>query len=63
MLDLIVIELINLFAGAGALVFMAARQAKTRDKSSKKDLLLLSAAVAVAWLVVTVLLIQEILAR
>ena len=53
----------NFFACAGALVFMAAEQIKIKDKAIKKDLLFFSSAVAVAWLVSSVLLIRTILAR
>ena len=53
----------NFFACAGVLVFVATEQAKIKSKAIKKDLFLFNCLAAVAWLVNSGLLIQEILAR
>ena len=53
----------NFIIGVGVLLFVAVEQSKIRSKATKKDLLLFSVAVAVAWLVNSGLLIQAILAR
>ena len=53
----------NFFAGAGVLLFIAVEQAKIKSKAIKRDLLLISTAVAFAWLADSVLLIRAILAQ
>ena len=53
----------NFIICACVLLFVAVEQAKIRSKAIKKDLLFISIAVAVAWLVDSGLLIRAILAR
>ena len=53
----------NFLAGAGVLLFIAVEQAKIKSKAIKRDLLLISTAVAFAWLADSVLLIRAILAQ
>ena len=52
----------NFIIGAGVLLFVATEQAKIKSKAIKKDLLLFSVAVAVAWLVNSGLLVAGFLA-
>ena len=52
----------NFFACAGVLLFVAVEQSKIKSKAIKRDLLLISIAVAAAWLVDSGLLIRAILA-
>ena len=52
----------NFIIGAGVLLFVAVEQAKISNRSVKRDLLLFSVAVAVAWLVNSGLLVAGFLA-
>ena len=53
----------NFIVCACVLLFVAVEQAKIKSKAVKKDLLLISIAVAVVWLVDSGLLIRAILAQ